>query len=466
LPVTAYLVWLKKDQLASIPLNPRPIIGGLLVLLAASFLLTGRVGGVPQIECVSLMILLPGLILFLLGRQHLKALLLPYLYLQFMVPWFDDFMDRIYKPFQLISAELGTMVLKLVGYPVYHNEIYIELPNISLVVAEECSGIKFLISILAIAVPLAYLTQKRWRRWGIIMVSAFLITLVTNGARVAFAGIMGNTYGAELLHGPGHIFRGWFVAQVGVIFLFIVNWGVGRLHTDRDERLFERGRKKWQSNTESSGRAAEMRKTFVALGFMAAFAVYMYGFAMPQPIALKEDIVAFPFKVGNWNGSESAWFVGEKYFPGIEHELKRTYTTETGRQVYFYMGYYPVQNQDERLISFRSRPLHQSAKEVSFNLAPSRPKFVNHTVMDIEGIQFEAFFWYRLPSGDYTDRYETKLKTMTDGLLRRRNHGAVILLAIPATDKDIHDNNSIPADLLEFIGDIAPLLPDFLPFDS
>ena len=145
-----------------------------------------------------------------------------------MVPWFDDLMDRVYGPFQLISAKLGVFFLRIFGYPVFLNEIHIELPNINLVVAEECSGIRFLISILAIAVPLAYLTQKSWRRWGIIVVSTFFITMLVNGARVAFAGIMGNGYGVELLHGPGHIFRGWFVAQIGVIVLFIISWACGK----------------------------------------------------------------------------------------------------------------------------------------------------------------------------------------------------------------------------------------------
>ena len=57
---------------------------------------------------------------------------------------------------------------------------------------------------------------------------------------------------------------------------------MGRLHTDNDERLFERSKIKEKGSDESSRGGAVMRKVFVALGFMAALGVYLYGFAMPH----------------------------------------------------------------------------------------------------------------------------------------------------------------------------------------
>ena len=180
------------------------------------------------------------------------------------------------------------------------------------------------------------------------------------------------------------------------------------------------------------------------------------------PIALKENLGAFPYRVGEWKGNESAWFKSEEYFPGIEHELKRTYNTDPARSVYLYIGYYQSQNQDKRLISFHSRPMHQKARAVSSKLVGFGPQTVNHTVMDIEGKQYETLFWFRLPSGDLTGRYQTKLATLMDALSYRQNYGAVILLATSTVKKNIDKDSIISMDLQGFIQDIAPLLNEFL----
>ena len=229
IPIALYMAWVKREQFAVLPVEPQKVIGGLIVLGSVFLFWIGRVGMFAQAEALSLLIILPGLVLFVWGWHYLKAFALPLVYLQFMVPWMDEFIDHVHRPFQLISAGIGSTILQWLGYTVYRNNVYIELPNLSFYVAKACSGVNFFVAVIAIGLPLVYMTQKNWVRGGVVLTLGVCITILSNGVRVALAGVMGSNYGVDMLHGPSHIFRGFFVAQVGWVGIFLVNWAAMKI---------------------------------------------------------------------------------------------------------------------------------------------------------------------------------------------------------------------------------------------
>jgi len=91
-------------------------------------------------------------------------------------------------------------------------------------VAEECSGVRYLISIIAIGIPLAYFTQRGWWRKVALVITAVIIGILSNGVRVAFVVLCAYYYGKNNIQGPLHMFQGLFVSIVGYIFLFISAW--------------------------------------------------------------------------------------------------------------------------------------------------------------------------------------------------------------------------------------------------
>ena len=63
--------------------------------------------------------------------------------------------------FQLLTARMGVVILQLLSIPAHLDRNHIILPRLILRVASSCSGTHYLISILALAIPLAYLTLRR-----------------------------------------------------------------------------------------------------------------------------------------------------------------------------------------------------------------------------------------------------------------------------------------------------------------
>jgi len=454
--ISLYLVWVKRKQLSSLIPIPSCFIGYLVLLTSGVFLLCGRVGAIVQLEALSLLLFPVGIVLVLWGRAYLKVLFIPLAYLQFMVPWMDDIFNRVHIYFQLLSSVMGGWILQFLGFSVYRDGIYLQLSSITLEVAPECSGVNFFVSVLAIGVPLVYLTQRTWWRGAGVLLSGLLITLVSNWVRVALAGVMGYYYGSEMLHGPGHIFRGMLVAQVGWIELFLVNWLVCKIPSQVKHRLYENRQPSIELTHEYSVRSATTKSMTTLLMLIVAFGIYLNLFAMPQPVTGMLHIDALPYTVGKWQGYDSKWISGKAYYPGVDVELTRTYRGSSGDDIYLYVGYMNYQSADKRLVSYHSRPFYRNSKELETGLYLPLPHIVNSSVQNIQDRRLSTFLWYRLPSENIAGRLEMKLKSMMNALLYRSNNGAVIIVA--KKEGAGAATTTIPKDVKEFVEAIIPKL--------
>lgn len=224
--IAGYLVWLKRNELKRVGWAPDPWSGLPLVVLAGFMLLIGKLGSVALLQELSLLVMLAGLVLLLMGRASLSLLAFPIAYLVFMINIFGEAFERIHWPFQLLAAEIGVWLLHAFGFAVYLEAQYIYLPRIILEVAEACSGINYLVSLIAIGIPLAHFTQRTWPRRVALVGLAVGIAILANGVRVALIGAW--AYGGGLpIHGPHHVFQGVFVAWVGFGGLFLGAWLLG-----------------------------------------------------------------------------------------------------------------------------------------------------------------------------------------------------------------------------------------------
>jgi exosortase len=168
------------------------------------------------------------------------ALAFPLAYLILMVPILDEVIDKIHWPFQLFSARMGSILLRIFDIPFFLKVNYFELPNMTLEVAEECSGVRYLISIIAIGIPLAYFTQKGWWRKIVLVATAVIIGILANGVRVALVVLCAYYYGENNIQGPFHIFQALFVSVVGFVFLFILAWFLSKIPFPRVESVQEK----------------------------------------------------------------------------------------------------------------------------------------------------------------------------------------------------------------------------------
>ena len=183
--ISGYLIWLRRAHLRSLSVVPSFRLGTTVLFVSLALLVAGRVSATNIVEELSLPLAVCGLSLLVLGDRLTQSLAFPLAYLFTMIPFWDVFTNRLHQPFQLYSAAMGVGALRLLDIPVFHQGVFIELPNVTLEVAELCSGVNSLIAILCIGVPLTHYYVAGWAKRCFIVVSAALIALLSNGIRVA-----------------------------------------------------------------------------------------------------------------------------------------------------------------------------------------------------------------------------------------------------------------------------------------
>jgi len=449
-----YFVWKQRERFHLLPITPAYPAAGIIILASVSLLLISRSSAFIQLETASLFLIIPGILLLVFGRQITRAALMPWLYLSFALPWFDLFLDRVQPYFQLITAILGTELLRLI-YPVFRIDTYIHLPSIILDVAKACSGVVFFISVLAIGFPLVYITQRSWYRAALVLGIGIVITILANGLRVAMAGVMGVNFGPELLHGPAHIFQGWFVAWIGWAGIFLVNWLVIRRSDSTAPRLFER----WRSRPlpfEQHQPTAGIVRNQIYLGSIILFiCIAAVHFASPRPAALPAPLSSFPTQLANWVGTDDEWLGQESHFPGADEQLKRIYhPSQNVGAIYLHVAYFNEQTEKKRLISQFSRPLHKKSFELSLpgSTPDSIEKKVNLTSLMLNDIFYDVVFWYQFPDGEIvTDRNKARLTTLKNGIIKQHNNGAVVFIATRRTSSQTQTLKIVPPLITTFL---------------
>jgi exosortase len=227
-PLAAWFAWQQRDRLAAAAARPS-IIGLLAICGALALVIVGRLGAELFLTRVSLLIIVAGAVLFLHGWHHLRVLTFPILFLLLMVPLPAIVFNQIAFPLQLLASRVGTAGIQACAVPVLREGNVIVLADTSLEVAEACSGIRSLVSLLTLGILYGYFTDPRpWMR-TVIALSTIPIAIAANAARVTGTGVLAHYYGVEAATGFFHTFSGWLVFVVAFLLLFVVSRVLERL---------------------------------------------------------------------------------------------------------------------------------------------------------------------------------------------------------------------------------------------
>lgn len=192
------------------------VLGGGLI-----FLFVGSLGAELFLTRVSMVVVLGGLVLFHCGAQWLRLLAFPLGFLFFMIPLPAILLNALTLPLQLFAARLSTFSLQLINLPVYREGNVIFLPHATLEVVEACSGIRSLVSLFALSVVFAYVTQRQhWKQW-LLVLSAIPIAIIANAFRIWGTGVLAYLYGMQVADGFYHTFAGWLVFVVAFVLLML-----------------------------------------------------------------------------------------------------------------------------------------------------------------------------------------------------------------------------------------------------
>src|SRR3977135_3850115 len=218
-----FVLYQRRHKLRQVPLEPSNL--GFPVMLAAIvLLLAGTLGAELFVSRSSLLFLFGGMILFFAGWKMLRAMAFPLAFLVLMIPLPALIYNQVTFPLQLLASRLASNSLELFGVPVLREGNVLVLPNYSLEVVEACSGIRSLMSLIALAVAYGYFVEKRlWARITLVVLM-LPIAVASNALRVVGAGVVTYFWGPQYAEGFFHFFQGWLIFVSAVACMLFLHW--------------------------------------------------------------------------------------------------------------------------------------------------------------------------------------------------------------------------------------------------
>jgi len=195
-------------------------LGLVLFLGGMTVYVFGAVSGLLFINWVAFFLTLSGFI-YLVSGAYPPAFLLPAIWLNFMAkPLPDSLTPKLFGPLQTLAAKVSAELLSILKVPVYISGNIIEVPGMTLLVEEACSGMRSVMSLLTVALIVLFLVPLSRVGQLIVIASAVIIAVLLNILRVAATGVLAHFYDPDAATGFFHTFTGMVVFIVGLAVLY------------------------------------------------------------------------------------------------------------------------------------------------------------------------------------------------------------------------------------------------------
>jgi exosortase D (VPLPA-CTERM-specific) len=427
-------------------------------------LVLGVLGADIFLPRVSLLILVAGLIILFQGWTFFRAVLFPWAFLILMIPIPALIMNRVTFPLQLLAARLSTALLELVGVVVHREGNIISLASGPLDVAEACSGIRSLLTLITLAIIYGYLMETRkWVR-VVLALSAVPIAIAANSSRIFVTGLLVRYWDPEKAMGFFHTFEGWLVFVVALFMLFAVHRLICLIWKSGPAAPRYVAHREGQPTGTMRVKAGSFRFGLVAV-LMLATAIGLQSHSGGDD----KHVGSLPLQVGDWTGSDIPISREELAILGPGEYLMRDY--ENKRQlepsINLYIPFFPTQkagdtihSPDHCLLGAGWFPLSREVIQLTRPDGSSVP--VNRYVVSKMGNRQLVLYWFQAHGRVVASEWSAKYYLISDSIRMNRSDGGMVRLMTPMLDDESPDAAQVR--IMKKLGSqFLPLLDRYIP---
>lgn len=470
--IVLYLIWEKREELARIP-SIASWSGLVPLALAVALFWLGELSGEFFSLYISFWLAVVGICWLHLGWRKLKVIGFPLCFMLAMFPLPNFLYGKVSLSLKLISSQLGVAMLRMSGMSAFREGNVIDVGFTQLQVVDACSGLRYLIPLIALGCLLAYFTRGPLWQKVLLVLSTIPLAIVTNGLRIASVGILYPIWGAQVAEGFFHDFSGWLIFMCTLGMLLAELWLIRKI---AGKPAGERGDAAAAASTPVMGIAAAAASgaggrhfplpSLIALVLLLATAALSHGIEFREKMPIKRPFTTFPQEVGDWQGARQA--MEQKFI--VELDLTDyvivNYRNPAGREVNFYTAYYASQRKGESIHSPAtclpgSGWVFEESGDTRIALAGDRTMTVNRAFMQKGAVKELTYYWFPQRGRILTNAWQLKLYTFWDALTRQRTDGALVRVITP-----VYPNEQVEAAeerLQSFTRQIVPVLDGYLP---
>jgi len=337
--VSAFLLYRMRRRIAACP--RRPCAWGLWLLVPSILMhLLGVAWQVGFVSGFALLGVLAGITLTLFGPAMLRTVWFPIAFLLFMVPVPVVLIEKISFNMKLLAARAATTIVDLFGLIAVRQGSYIRIHTGVLVVDDVCSGLKYLISLMAFGAVYSHVSQvKRWGKAALFVLS-IPISFIANVGRVTLMVMVAHRYGVEAAE--KWYFHDLFGFALFII-AFVLMFALESLML-AGRRLSLRSRKEKAATGDDHGADSDFkasrcdppsrRLNVSVLGVLVLAAILSVHLSWPRAtIEGTAGIDAVPLAMGPWHGVDIT--LDERVYDilGTRDVLSRVYRRDDGPAV-------------------------------------------------------------------------------------------------------------------------------------
>ncbi len=337
--IPAIVVWLvvqRADALAR--LTPAAWWPGAVLFGAALLIwLLGAMSDVALVRDFGAVTLLIAATIALVGPRVGAALAFPFGYLLFLVPFGDEIVPQL----QMVTAGLTIALVHLSAIPAAIDGVFIATPAGLFEVAEACSGVKFLVAMIALGVLVANVGFVSWRRRCAFLVLCVAMPVLANGVRAWGTIYIAQYLGAQKASGFDHIVYGWLFFAVVVAATLGIAW-----------RFFDRplGAAMIDADAISASRLIDRLAALRISAVAALLLLLALGVGAKSWVAAADGLAAplprqlFLPEVPGWHRADyhpREWW--QPRASGAGHRLLGRYADSSGRQIDVFFALYASQ---------------------------------------------------------------------------------------------------------------------------
>jgi exosortase A len=217
-PAFLWLVWKRKEVLASLPVRPAWPAFALLVVLGSIWLLADMASAALPAQ-LAIAAMVPAATAAVLGVAWVRALMFPFAFLFFAVPFGEAMVPTLMD----WTADFTVAALRASGVPVYRDGLHFAIPSGNWSVVDSCSGIRYVFACLTVSSLYGWLIFKsNLRRW-LFVGFALLVAIVANWLRAYAIVLLGHLSNNQIAAGADHLVYGGLF--FGVIMALVLGAG-------------------------------------------------------------------------------------------------------------------------------------------------------------------------------------------------------------------------------------------------
>jgi len=464
--ISLWLLWRRRQAL--VESRGQASAWGLLALAAgAAMLVVGELSAIMVLVQLAFLVFLVGLVLCYGGISLLRLTLLPVAVLLFCIPLPYFIESQVTWRLQLLSSELGVLMLRALDYSVYLEGNVIDLGSYKLQVIEACSGLRYLYPLLSVGFLMAYMypAALRWR--SVVLLSTVPITVITNSLRIAIVGILVERWGSGMAEGFLHYFEGWIIFIACQVVLVLEIMLIERYTLRRsivDVQQFPQVKPVPPSGSGYAGRAGLP---------VAAVLLTLLAFLVAQTVSGREEIKPqrtslrlFPTVLETWQATESSLPVEVERYLGLQDYVLADYVGAKGERVNFYSAYYASQRKG---VSPHSPQVCipgggwviSNLGTVEFPLADGTRLGAVRVLIDRAGERALVYYWFDQRGRRISNEFAMKWYLLRDAIVRNRTDGAMVRVITEVGRNE--DVRAADERLRQFVRLAAPKLGAFVP---